>query len=275
MGIYNVLDYVPSTEHSAILDGTSTYDATTAIQQLLDITDARKTIVFPQSGRICQSDRLYFRTHNITIRGENCELMHIGQNQLCNIWIQGYNNIRIQEMRINGNYTNRPASSLPGEAGIYFLNCENFVMRDVEAVLTFNDGITIAALGTAETRSRIGYLENIKTEATGRNGISFCGCFDITVLHLQAKNNNRQMPMAGIAFEPDNNLTNENITLIEPSSQWNSGHGMYLSGSNVAINILGGRFANNGGYGISKGGSSPQLVGGSIFTNNVLGSIGA
>lgn len=270
-------DFIPSAQHAAILDGTSTYDVTADIQAAFDVA-GRKVVQFP-SGRVCQSDRIYLTQHNMTVMAYGCELLHIGQNKQCSLWFQGFNNWKVFGLRVNANMPNRvSASPGEGEAGVYVLGSENFVLRDFESVLTYSDGITMGGTSSdPTTRSRVGFLQNVKTEANGRNGISICGAYDILGEHVQAKGNNFSSPKAGIAFETDYGLVNQNITLIGASATYCGGHGLYLNGAstNVGINLLGGRFQNNGGYGISKGGANPSVIGSFVMGSNGSGDWGA
>lgn len=275
MSVYNILDYIPPVEYAAIAAGTSTYDATSDINNLFASVagagDPHPMFNFP-IGRICVSARLYPNMNNYIINGYGCEIFSLPSPLYpATFWLQGYNNGIFNGIRVNQNNTTAITGPL-AESGMFILNCENIVLRDCQFVLTYGDGITIGGDGTSNpvNRSRIIRLDNVKTEANGRNGISFCGAYDILCTHVQAKGNNLNLPQSGFAFEPDYGLVNENINMVECSSQYNGEHGLYLVNANSGINIIGGRYQHNNGVGI-KGTSMCSLVGGITLGSNVGG----
>lgn len=275
MGTYNLLDSIPSTEWAAIENFTSTYDCTTALQALCDITDIRKVINLP-AGQINTSNRIYFNTHNIRLRGDGCLWNNIGMNNLAALWINGWAGWELSGFRMFGNIAGRiPRVPGAGESLIVAANCWNWAMEGIDLENSYADSIQLGATSSdPNTRARQGYMKNIRMQDAGRNGITFGGCVDILGEHLHTYDITNSMPMSGFALEPAYGTANEDICLVQPLAEGSTQHGLYCSGLNPTVTIVGGSFHTNGGWGILKGGAPVSLVGIQSFSSNTLGNVG-
>lgn len=216
--VVNVLDFIPSSEHAAIKDGTTTYDATDDIQAVLDIGGY---IVFTEGTY--KFNTVFLKTDTyIDFQGSTIERHTSGSSRIFESSVAGDLTMRNGTIDGQNNGGNR-GHLLQYQASSGTLRVENMTFQNnclgyPTNPTTSQDTDLIYVLEAAET-----WVTNCRFDVTSRNGISFV---DATATVKVSDSYFENCYLYAVDFEPNSPTTHmyENVVITGNTFKDNGNH---------------------------------------------------
>lgn len=244
---------VKSAPYNAVGDGST--DDTAAISSALAAVPVSGGIVIFPPGTYIHSTRLSPKSgtmlygYGATVKAKNG--ISNGYDQM-GFEVLSVSNIRFIGLTYDGN---RAARTTGGSAfGIYIANSSNVSFMDLIIQNSAWDGMEIAYTNPLDATTRCFQISGVNVSITNsvRNNLSVDGGVGVCFTRGKFTSANGSAPEAGIDVEADNaTIFNRDVWFLDCECSGNTGDGLTFAQFNQGGGAIGGRFTNNGGYGIS------------------------
>lgn len=210
-------------------------DDTSAIQTALD---QNKNVYIPDGTYRINVDQSLEPKAKQTIKlSENAvlEAMPTTTEKNAVISINGTNQIMITGGKIVGERNNHKGSTGEWGMGIRIINgASKIKINDMIISDCWGDGIYLGGFADENAVYSI-KINNVICDNNRRQGLSITNAKDVTISNCIFSNTNGTAPQSGIDIEPNDDQVVEDIKIINPECQGNSGAGILLRGSRGII----------------------------------------
>lgn len=211
-------------------DQTGKKDYTDIIQKVID---ENRVVVFPDFPLLVNSKGLTLSSESKLIFGKESKLLLMSNDKTLYevLRIQNVKNISLYFPNIVGD--RKSHIGLKGEwgMGISIRGSENVNIFNPVISNCWGDGIYI---GTGKQINRNILIKNALLDNNRRNGISVISVIGLDLLNPLIANTNGARPMAGIDFEPNNNLEDlKKINVVNPVTYNNNIRGILFALNNI------------------------------------------
>lgn len=244
--LVSVLDFIPTSEHSAIRDGTSTYDATSDIQSAIG-TGGRTVIVPPGTYNILPVPgvRVPSNTHIVWQGGSTFKVIpNVYRAYQC-VLVRSVQNVRLTNPRLVGDRYAHVGPDGEWGHGLSIVGSTNVVVENASISEMWGDGVYVGQTwsddGTVFVSTPLRWSKNvafigetsvIDNRRDGVTIISADGLYMDTV--YAEKINSGAAPNAGFNFEPNNaNERLRNVRVNQIVTENHPGNGFQMGLRNM------------------------------------------
>jgi len=211
-------------------DKTGKEDYTDIVQKVLD---EKRIVNFPDFPLLINSKGINISSDSKLIFGKNSKLL-LEPNDKTNyevIRIYNVKNVVLYFPNITGDRKSHIGNTGEWGMGISIRGGENVTILNPVISDCWGDGIYI---GTGKQMNSNIVIKNALLDNNRRNGISVISVIGLDIVNPLISNTNGTRPMAGIDFEPNNNLENlQKITVTNPITFNNSLRGILFALNNI------------------------------------------
>lgn len=222
---YNLVNSLPKN-----YDKTGKKDYTDIIQKVLN---GNEVVIFPDFPLLIDSKGITLNNNNKLIFGKKSKLL-LEPNDKTNyeiIRIHNVKNVTLYYPNIVGDRKSHIGTKGEWGMGISIRGSENVNIYNPTISNCWGDGIYI---GTGKQMNTDIVIKNAFLNNNRRNGISVISAVGLDIVNPLIANTNGVRPMAGIDFEPNNNLENlKKITVTNPITYNNSLRGILFALNNI------------------------------------------
>ena len=221
-----VINSLPS---GYVKDGSVDYTSTVqaVINKYSNVVFPNFPILINDSGLKIPSDR------TITfLEGSELRLRPSSKSNYDMIVLRGASNVILYNPVLIGDRYSHLGTGGEWGMGISINGGSNITIFNPEAREMWGDGIYIGPNNDVVPRNII--IKNAVLEYNRRDGITIAAVDGLNLESPYAAFSNGTLPMAGIAFEPDNNKEEiKNVVITNPRTQENAGTGMFVDFGNL------------------------------------------
>jgi parallel beta-helix repeat protein len=255
--------------------GNGVTDDTAAIQAAINqVAGTGGTVLVPDGAYMIDAvTRLYLKSNMTLSMSSGAVLKAIPNNQsgYAIIQIENVSDVNVMGGTVQGERAQHTGTTGEYGMGIKIYGSNNIVIEGVTAKDTWGDGFYLGGASTVNTT-----FCSVIADNNRRQGMSITSADGVVIKNSIFKNTNGTRPMTGIAVEPNEGDSVNDVQILNSQFLNNYGGGFmtYLGASGVRsitnMTIDGNTMDNNGGGSIYAPGINISATSGLRITNNIV-----